>query len=50
MDTSVHMTNTTCYISISTRPVATKPDRMVAQLKEPQTQLLRDHMLLNLKW
>ena len=34
---SGHMTSKKRYISISTRPVATKLDRMVAYDKEPQT-------------
>ena len=47
--TSGHMTNKKQYVFISTRPVATKLDRIVVQLKEPQTRLLRGQMLLNLK-
>ena len=31
MDTSDHMANKKCYISISKKPVATKLDMMVAQ-------------------
>ena len=34
MDTSGHMTNKKCCISISTRPVVTKLDRMLAYDKE----------------
>ena len=37
MDASSHMTNKKRYISIFTRPVATKLDRIVTYDKEPQT-------------
>ena len=37
MDTSGHMTNKKRSISISTRPVATKLDRMVVYDKKQQT-------------
>ena len=37
MDTLGHMTNKKRYISISTRPVATKLERIVAYDKKPQT-------------
>ena len=37
VNTSGHMTNKKCYILISTRPVITKLDRMVAYDKKPQT-------------
>ena len=37
VDTSSHMTNEKRYISISTRPVTTKLDRMVGYDKKPQT-------------
>ena len=36
--TSGHLTNKKCYICISTRPVTTKPDNMVAYDKEPKLQ------------
>ena len=37
MDTLGHMTNKKRYISISTRPVVTKLERIVAYDKKPQT-------------
>ena len=37
VNTSGHMTNKKRYILISTRPVITKLDRMVAYDKKPQT-------------
>ena len=37
MDTSGHMTNKKRYSSNSTRPTATKLDRMVAYDKKPET-------------
>ena len=36
--TTGHLTNKKCYTCISTRPVTTKPDNMVAYDKEPKRQ------------